>query len=121
MGVAPTIAVAGVGTTCGKRIVRPTADQTLVVRYADWTARIKWQMTVVSRGETMLVPPRWNGCIVQIEWKDPKDQKDQTGQTGQIDMKDRTGPEAISRCRKIMLTEKGAGAPKRCLPPIVHS
>lgn len=84
-----------------------SGDQTPVVSCVDWTVRIKWQMTVVSRGGTVPVLFRWNGQIVLIASTIHNGQNIQTGHRGQIDRRDMTDPDTISSCRKTMSIEEG--------------
>ena len=89
------------------KIVRWTGDQIPAVSCVDSTVQIKWQVTMVSREETMPVTSRWNGQIVLIV------STIRNGQSRQTDRTDRTGPDTISSCRKTMLTEERGQTPTR--------
>jgi hypothetical protein len=89
------------------KIVRWTGDQIPAVSCVVSTVQLKWQVTMVSREETMPVMSRWNGQIVLIA------STISNGQSTQIDQRDMTGPDIISSCRKAMLTEERGQTPRR--------
>ena len=109
---ARTVVVAG-GTTCGKRIVRWTGDQIPAVSCVVSTVQLKWQVTMVSREETMPVMSRWNGQIVLIASTISNGQSTQIVHRGQIDQRDMTDPDIISSGGKMMLIGERGQAPKR--------
>ena len=80
-----------------RRIGVRTGDQIPVVSCVDSTVQIKWQVTVVSKDETMPVPSRWNGRIVPSA---SIVHNGQSGPTDPTDQRDRTGPDTTSRLRK---------------------
>ena len=89
------------------KIVRWTGDQIPAVSCVVSTVQLKWQVTMVSREETMPVMSRWNGQIVLIA------STISNGQSTQIDQRDMTDPDIISSGGKMMLIGERGQAPKR--------
>ncbi len=89
------------------KIVRWTGDQIPAVSCVVSTVHLKWQVTMVSREETMPVMSKWNGQIVLIA------STISNGQSTQIDQRDMTDPDIISSGGKMMLIGEQGQAPKR--------
>ncbi|MEI8015779.1 MAG: hypothetical protein WCH20_13190 [Nitrospira sp.] len=67
------------------KIVRWTGDQIPAVSCVVSTVQLKWQVTMVSREETMPVTSRWSGQIVLIASTIRNGQSTQIAHRGQID------------------------------------
>jgi hypothetical protein len=102
-----------IGEKTDMKIVKWTGDQVPAVSCVVSTVQLKWQVTMVSREETMPVMSRWNGQIVLIASTISNGQSTQIVHRGQIDQRDMTGPDTISSCRKTMLIEEGGQMPRR--------
>jgi hypothetical protein len=110
-----------IGEKTDMKIVRWTGDQVPAVSCVVSTVQLKWQVTMVSREETMPVMSRWNGQIVLIASTISNGQSTQIVHRGQIDQRDMTDPDIISSGGKMMLIGERGQAPKEGrLSPTVH-
>jgi hypothetical protein len=92
------------------KIVRWTGDQIPAVSCVVSTVQLKWQVTMVSREETMPVTSRWSGQIVLIA---STIRNGQSTQIDQRDQRDMTDPDIISSGRKTMPIKERGQAPTR--------
>lgn len=62
-----------------------------VVNSAGWIEPIKWRVNMASKGETMPVPPRWNGPIVPSASNVHSGLSDPNGRRDRNDRRSRSG------------------------------